>query len=276
MKVFISCDIEGIAGVVERDQTRSQGKDYERARTWMTDEVNAVIESALECNAAKILVNDAHGDMTNILIDRLNPQASLISGHHKPLVMMEGIQQGFDAVAFVGYHARMGTLSGVLDHTMFGQVVQEFRINNRLFGETGINALIAGHYRTPVVLVCGDDHTAKEAKAFLGQVTTVAVKRGITRYAAESLHPQEAASRIKEAALKAFGNYKSYKPFRIPGKLDIKIRFINSGMADEASLLPGSRRLDGFHVSYRAKDIMELTRASAVLITMAAQTLPGK
>lgn len=276
MKVFISCDIEGISGVVERDQTRFQGKDYERAREWMTNEVNAVIEAAVDCDAKRILVNDAHGDMCNILIDKLNPKATLISGHHKPLSMMEGIQEGFDAVAFVGYHAKMGTLGGVLDHTMYGQVVQELRINNRIFGETGINALIAGHYKAPVILVCGDAQTTREAKMFLGKVETVAVKRGITRYAAESLNPVEATLRIKEAAQRAFTSYKIYKPFRIAGPLRLIIRFINSGMADEASLMIGTKRIDAFQISYHAKNILELSRAYEVMITLAATTLPNK
>lgn len=274
MNVFISCDIEGIGGVVERGQTKFQGKDYERAREWMTNEVNAVIESALECRAKRILVNDAHGDMCNILIDKLNPKATLISGRHKPLVMMQGVQEGFDAVAFVGYHAKMGTAGAVLDHSMFGQVIHEFRINNRIFGETGINALIAGYYKAPVVLVCGDKQTTNEAKDFLGKVETVAVKKGITRYAAELLHPQEVVKRIKESARRAFKNYKTYKPFRISGPLKLTLRFINSGMADEATIMPRTKRIDGFQVSYQAKDILELCKASEVMIMLAAGTLP--
>jgi D-amino peptidase len=276
MKIFISSDIEGIGGVVERDQTRFQGKDYERAREWMTNEVNAVIESALDNGAKRVLVNDAHGDMCNIILDKLNPKATFISGHHKPLGMMEGIQAGFDVAAFVGYHSRMGTVGGVLDHTMFGQVVQEFRINNRIFGETGINALVAGYYKIPVVLVCGDEQTTREARQFLGKVETVAVKRGITRYAAESLHPKEVIRRIKESARKAFANYKSYKPFRLAGSLKLTLRFINSGMADEATLMPGTKRIDGFRVVYQAKDIIELGRAAEVMITLGATTLPPK
>jgi D-amino peptidase len=276
MKVFISCDIEGIGGVIERDQTDFKGKDYDKAREWMTNEVNAVIEAALACKATKILVNDAHGDMFNILIDKLNPKATIISGSHKPLVMMEGIQSGFDAVAFVGYHARVGTIGGVLDHTMHGRVVHEFRINNRLFGETGINALIAGHYKTPVVLVCGDEATSRESKAFLGKVETVVVKRGITRYAAESVHPTEAVKRIKEAALRAFKDYKSYKPFIMKGPLNLALEFMDSGMADEACLMPGTKRLNGFRVAYKARDIVELCQASMVLISLAYQTIPRK
>ncbi|MFH1227015.1 MAG: M55 family metallopeptidase [Planctomycetota bacterium] len=274
MKVFISCDIEGIAGVVERAQTKYQGKDYERAREWMTGEVNAVVESALECGAKRILVNDAHGDMCNILIDKLNPKATLISGRHKPLVMMQGVEEGFDAVAFVGYHAKMGTPGAVLDHTMYGQVVHEYRINNRVFGETGVNALIAGYYKAPVALVCGDVQTTIEAKKFLGRVETVAIKKGITRYAAELLHPQEAVRRIKKSACRAFSNYKTYRPFRISGPLKLTLRFINSGMADEAAILPRAERVDGFQVSYRAKDIIELCRAADVMIALAAGTLP--
>jgi len=211
--------------------------------------------------------------MSNILIDDLNPKATIISGHHKPMVMMEGIEKGFDAVAFVGYHGRMGTQGAVIDHTMWGTIVNEIRINNRLFGEIGINALVAGYYKTPVVLVSGDDKTVKEARQFLGKVETVAVKRGITRYCAELLHPEEAQRCIKEAAQRAFSNLKLFKPFVLPKPLKLCIRLTNSGMADEASIVPGVRRLDAIHVEYKARNILELYNMISVMIMMAATTL---
>jgi D-amino peptidase len=276
MKIYISCDMEGVAGVVEGDQTMYPGKDYDKARKWLTGEVNAVIEAALECEANEILVNDSHGDMYNIIIDELNPKATLISGHHKPLSMVQGIEKGFDGAVFVGYHSRMGTQGAVIDHTMYGVVVNEIRINDRIFGETGINALLAGYYKTPVVLVCGDDKTVQEAKRFLGRVETVAVKRGITRYAAESIHPEEAQHRIKEAARHAFENLNVFKPFVLPKPLKLTIRFANSGMADEASIIPGTRRIDAFNVEYKAKDILELHNMMQVMVTIAATTLPRK
>jgi D-amino peptidase len=284
MKVYISVDMEGVAGVVEPAQTDFKGKDYDKARKWLTGEVNAVIDAALECGAETIMVNDSHGDMCNILIDELNPKVTIISGHHKPMVMMEGIEKGFDAVVFVGYHGRMGTQGAVIDHTMWGRIISEFRINNRLFGETGINALVAGYYKTPVVLVCGDDKTVKEARQFLGRVETVAVKRGITRYCAESLHPEEAQRRIKEAAQRAFSNLKQFTPFTLPkpclrrrfraGRpLKLCLRFTNTGMADEASIIPGVRRTDAIHIEYKARNILELYNMASVMIMMAATTI---
>lgn len=276
MKIFISCDLEGIAGVVTRGQTRFQGKDYDKARCWMTGEVNAVIEAALDAGAKKVLVNDAHGDMSNILLDELNPKASIISGRSKPLGMMQGAQDKFDAAVFIGYHARMGTLNAVLDHTIYSRVVYELRINNRVFGETGINALIAGYYKTPVVLVAGDEATTREARRFLGVVETVTVKRGISRYAAETIHPKEAEEKIKEAAYHAFRNLRRYKPFMIPPPLRLSIRFMDSGMADEAALIPGTRRIDARQVSYRARNIIELCKTGDAMITLAATTLPPR
>lgn len=273
IRVYISVDMEGIAGVVEPKQTGYNGKDYDKARKWLTGEVNAVIEAAIECNAGKIMVNDTHADMSNVLIDELNPRATIISGHHKPLIMMEGIEKGFDAVALVGYHGRMGTQGAVIDHTMWGRIVSELRINNRPFGETGISALIAGYYKTPVVLVCGDDKTVKEARQFLGRVETVAVKRGITRYCAESLHPEEAQRRIKETAQRAFTNIKLFKPFVLPGQLKLCIRFTNAGMADEASIIPGVKRLDALRVEYKARNILELFSMTMVMIMMAGTTI---
>ena len=274
MKIYISCDIEGISGVVEKTHTKTTGMEYQRAREWMTNEVNAVVNAAFDCGAKRVLVNDSHGSMTNIIIDKLNPKATLISGCRKPLDMMQGIEEGFDAVAFVGYHAKMGTIGGVLDHTMYGQVVQEFKINNRLYGETGINALIAGQYKTPVVLVCGDDKTSREAKSFLGNVETVITKKGITRFAAELFHPEAVIKKITKSAKRAFTNYRKYKPFKMPGIMKLSIRFMNSAMADEAMTMPRARRADGFTVSYEAKDFIELYQVAKLMIMSGANLLP--
>ncbi len=117
LKVFISVDMEGIAGIVSVDHTSSDGKDYGIARRWMTEEANAAIQGALDAGATEIVVNDSHGGMKNLIASEINPNAYLITGSPKPLSMMQGIDETFDAVIFIGYHAKAGTKDGVLDHT---------------------------------------------------------------------------------------------------------------------------------------------------------------
>jgi len=139
MKVYISCDMEGVSGIVDSKQTRMDGEEYKRAQKLMTGEVNAAIEGALAGGATEILVNDSHGLMRNILIEELNPNAQLISGSSKPLSMMQGIDESFDAAFFIGYHAQAGTPYSVLDHT-YSSIVYQVSLNGRPVGETGLNA----------------------------------------------------------------------------------------------------------------------------------------
>ena len=187
LKVFISADMEGIAGVVNSDQTSSSGNDYNLARRWMTEEVNAAIRGALEAGATEIVVNDSHGSMRNIIVSELSPAARLITGSPKPLSMMQGIDDSFDAVIFIGYHAHAGTKDGVLDHTYSGSRIASIRVNGMELGETGLNALIAGWYGVPVVLVAGDSTVCSQAQEKLGKELEVApVKEAVGRYSANT------------------------------------------------------------------------------------------
>ena len=169
LKVFISVDMEGIAGVVNGDQTSSSGRDYGIARRWMTQEVNAAIRGALAAGATEIVVNDSHGSMRNVIISELDPVAFLTTGSPKPLSMMQGIDGTFDAVFFIGYHARAGSEDGVLDHTYSSGSVFSIKVNDMELGESEQNALIAGYYEVPVVLVTGDQTVCGQVKKSLGE-----------------------------------------------------------------------------------------------------------
>lgn len=274
MKIYISADLEGVCGVVHGDQTTQDGKDFERVRKWMTAEVNAAIEGAFAGGARGVLVNDSHGNMRNILPDELHRRAELISGNLKPLSMMEGISREFGAVFFVGYHAAMGSRAAILDHSFYGRVVQEVTVNQKVLGEVGINAMIAGAYRVPVVLVTGDSEVVKQARSLLGPIEGVAVKQAVTRYAARSIHPSEAQRRIKEAATRAVGLAKRIRPFRMKPPLRLRVRFTNSGMADGAAIMPGTRRVDAVTTEFRANSPIDIFRALDTWVTLGAATMP--
>ena len=148
MQTFISVDIEGVASVIHRDQTKLEGIEYETARRWMTDDANAAIEGALAAGATEIVVADSHGHMRNLLVEELHPSATLIRGALKPLCMLEGLQsQGHpqtDAVLLVGYHAMAGTGTGILNHTFSGGAIYRLSLNGLTVGEVGFNAALAG------------------------------------------------------------------------------------------------------------------------------------
>jgi D-amino peptidase len=267
MNVLISVDMEGIAGVVVGDHVSSNHKEYERFRKLMTAEANAAVEGALAGRATRVVVNDSHAGMTNILIEELNPAAELISGSPKPFSMMQGIGPDVDAVFLVGYHAASGTGAAVLEHTWSGRVV-EVRLTDHIVGETGLNAALAGAYGAPVVLVTGDRAVTEEARALLGEIETVAVKDGVARNAARCLHPEVAQERIRQAAARALG--RSVPPFVVPAPITLRIVFQRAIHADVAALVPGSERVNGRTVAWTGEDMPTVYQAFEAMATLAA------
>ncbi len=270
-KVFISVDMEGIWGVVHGDQTSPGSPDYGAARRWMADDVNAVIAGLREAGAGEIVVNDSHGSMRNILADALDPKASLISGSPKPLTMMQGIDSTFDAVVFVGYHARAGSAPAILDHTISGAVVRAFRVNGQELPEMGINGAIAGYYNVPVIMVSGDVETCSQARAlFGGSAVTSAVKEAIGRVAARIYPMEQARNGLKEAAREALLKKDKIQVFRISGPFTFEIEFNNSGQAERPLLLPGIKRTGARAVSFTANDYLEGFKMARAIIALAS------
>ncbi|GAA0348818.1 M55 family metallopeptidase [Bacillus horti] len=237
MKVFISVDMEGISGVATGQQM--QDPEYGRFRKLMTQDTNAAIAGAFEAGATEVLVGDSHGNMSNILIEELDPRARLISGSNKLLCQMEGIDETFDAAYFVGYHGREGgSERAVINHTISGLCVTEIRINGRPVGEAEINAGIAGYYGVPCVLITGDDVLAEEVKETLPDIEAAIVKRGIDRFTAELLSPQHAQEIIKEKAKLGLQKAKSIKPYQVAGKVTFEIEFKLTNQAQMCTLFP--------------------------------------
>jgi len=273
MKVFISADMEGVAGIVHSEHTLRDGKEHERARRLMTYEVNAAIEGALEAEASAVLVNDSHGTMRNLIPEELHEAAELITGSPKPLSMMQGIDSSFDATLFIGYHARRGSYTGVLEHTYHGGVISDVIINGKPMGETGINAALAGHFKVPVILVTGDSVVTEEARSLLGSIETVTVKHGVGRFAARCLSPSKARALIKKGATKALKNVKRFKPFSVKPPVKTEVSFIHTGMTEMAELLPGAKRINGRTVSFVSDDYFEAFKALRAMITLAGTSV---
>jgi len=269
VKVYISADMEGVAGIVHGEHTLREGKEHERARKLMTYEANAAIEGAVAVGATTVLVNDSHGTMRNIIPEELHEAAELITGSPKPFSMMQGIDSSFDAAFFIGYHARRGSYTGVLEHTYHGGVVSDVLINGKPMGETGINAGLAGHFKVPVILVTGDSVVTEEARAILGTVETVTVKEGVGRFAARCVSPTRARTLIKNGAAKALKSVNKFKPFRFKTPIKIEVSFVHTGMTEMAELLPGVSRINGRTVSFGSNDYLEAFKALRAMITLA-------
>ena len=272
LKVYISADMEGICGVVHANQTSPDSPEYAAARRWMADDVNAAIEGALQAGAAEIVVNDAHGSQRNINPAELNPRAVLISGSPKPFGMMEGIDSSYNAVIFIGYHARAGTQDAILDHTISGGVVRAVRINEAELPELGINAALAGAYGVPVVLISGDVAVCRQAKEILGkEIVTVPVKDAIGRTAARLVPMAEARSAIKSRVAEALKKLAQFKPYRRDSPFLFELEFLNSAQADMAAMIPAVKRLNPRSVSFTTDNYSQGYQLLRALIEIAAR-----
>ena len=269
MKVFISADIEGISGIVSTAQIYPENYGYQRAQMLMTDEVNAAIEGAIEAGADEIVVNDSHGPMTNIIIERLNPAAQLITGTPKRLGMMEGIDETFDAAIFIGYHARMNS-GGILCHTYNGAVNANVNVGGVDSGEFFLNASVAGFYNVPVVLVSGDDVLSEEVEDINNQIERVIVKESRGRYAGKCLVPSIAQSLIRRKTAEALKRCSMIEPVRINGPLLLKMTFVDSGQAEVASIMPHTELIHPNTVSFKADNAVECYRAEMAMVRIAA------
>jgi len=256
--------MEGITGVVNWEETGRDGKDYDYFRRIMSLEANAAVLGAFDAGASEVVVRDSHGSARNILPDLLDPRAQLIrdwSGG--PKSMMEGIDETFDAVVFVGYHAKAGTTDALLEHTTSGNV-QDFTINGRSYPEAGYNALIAGVYGVPVVFVAGDRALCEQARGFLGSVGTFATKEGIGA-AARNLHPEVSREGIRAGVAEAVRNRAQSRPFRLEAPYTLVLRLKTEESVYNGSFFPGARRTGDWELTFTSDDFLQLMYAYSIM-----------
>lgn len=265
MKVYISVDMEGVAGIVDWEQCLPGGDDYALGRELLVGEVNAAIEGAVAAGATEVLVNDAHSVMRNLPPAALRARASYLSGRFKPLYMMEGLDASYDAIVFLGYHAAIAS-PGVLSHTYNPRAIAGVRLNGIVTGEAGLNALVARHHAVPVAVITGDQYVGPEAAPFCPGIETVQVKTSLSRYAAEHLHPDTARERIRDgvtAALRSVGGLA--KPaISVPATIEVEL--LSPDMAEQATWIRGVTRLDGRTVAFTDDDPLALYRTFMTLV----------
>ncbi|PNY82636.1 M55 family metallopeptidase [Deinococcus koreensis] len=283
MRVVISVDMEGVCGVSSWVQVSPpefgglvNAGEYARARERMTLEAAAAAEGALAGGATDVLVNDSHDTMRNLIPELLPDGVRFTSGNDKPLSMVQGVQEsGVGALLFVGYHARAGSVRGPLAHTWNG-FVRDVRINGLSTGEYGLNALLAGHYGVPVVFACGDDVAMAEIRAELGEgVVTVAVKEGLSSFAAVHLHPREAQRRIRERAEQAVRAAGRATPYTTHWPAACQLSFNHQARADAAERVPGITRQGAVTVGWESPDAYHLFQTFRMLAKVAEVRLDG-
>jgi D-amino peptidase len=279
MKVLISADMEGTAGIVDRAHTaipdrgpltgiQHNAAEYDWARRLMTEEVNAAAAGAFEGGAKDVWITDAHGSMRNLLPLALHRDARYVSGSPKTLCMLEGLDETFGAVLFTGYHGSAGTPASVLAHTYIG-IIQDVRLNGVAMGEYGINAAVAGHFNVPVALVSGDNTVVAQVHTLLGpDVVGVEVKRGLGTTAAVHLHPEKARDAIRAGAAEAVRRAPRLRPYRVSLPVRLEVDIVGPDLTDLASLLPGVVRVGPRSVAYDGPDVLTMFKAWRAMLNV--------
>lgn len=277
MKIFISADIEGISGVATIQQLLTQG-EYHRFRKLMTDEINAAIRGAFNAGATEVVVADGHGNMSNILIEEIDPRARLISGNNRVMCQLEGLDETFDGILFVGHHGREGASDAVISHTLAGICVTEMMINDKIVGETEMNAIVAGGFNVPAIFISGDDSYIKEVKETLPNVESVVTKYAKNRLAAELIHPEVVQKDIEEKVSKAVKNINQFSPIQTEGAVTFEIEFKGPQQAQMTSTIPSVKMLSPTRISFTCKDVVSAYKhmwACVIIATAATNGVLG-
>lgn len=264
-RIFVSVDMEGIGGVVSDQQIGSAGFEYQRFRELMTEEANAAIAAAREAGASEFVVADSHGSFQNLLVDRLPADVQLVRGTPRPLGMLQGIDDSFDGVVLLGYHASTVNPDGVRAHTFSSANLADVKLNGGSVTEGAWNAALAGHFGVPVLAVSGDAAAVAEVQARLPGVEGAVVKWPYGFHSARVLSPEASRQAIRAAVASALRRRAELVPYRLSAPLEVEIRFKAYRPSEVLAWLPLFKRVDAHAVRFPARDMVEATRILSFL-----------
>ena len=265
LKVYISADMEGIAGVVSQEQLGPTGFEYQRFREFMTAEVLAAIAGARDAGATEVVVSDSHGNGQNLLIERLPADVTVIRSFPRPLMMMQGIDSTFSAAVFIGYHASTTSPAGVRAHTISSANLAAVELNGVAMPEAGINAAIAGRFGVPVVMISGDDVAVAEAQRLIGNIEGAVVKRALGFHSAATITPEAAQALIRQKVRAALARRGELRPYAATAPVRLDVTFKNYRPAEMLAYLPGVQRTTAHAVRFTGADILEVSRFLAFI-----------
>ncbi len=260
LKVYISADMEGVVGVVSGDQLGPSGFEYGRFREFMTREVLAAIDAARAAGASEILVSDSHGNGENLLIEMFPADVTIVRSWPRPLMMMQGIDESFDAAILLGYHSSTHNPDGIRAHTISSARLADVRLNGRSVSEAGISAAIAGHFGVPVVMISGDDAAVSEAQEMLGDIEGAVVKWNYSFHSARTLTPEAAYQLIGEKVKTAFARLESFQPFVVQTPVSLDVRFKSYRPSQMLAYLPIVERTDAHSIRYVGDTMIEISK----------------
>lgn len=273
-KVYISVDMEGVVGVVTPDQLGPSGFEYARFREFMTNEALAAIEGARKAGATEFVVSDSHGNGENLLIERFPADVRIVRAWPRPLSMMAGIDDTFDAVLFIGYHASTHNPEGVRAHTFSSARLSRVALNGVDVTEGAWNAAVAGHFGVPVVMMSGDDAAVEEVRSLVGPIVAAQVKQHFGYHSATTMTPEAAYALIRAKAQEGVERRGEFKPFVVKKPVTLDISFKNYRPAEVLSYLKGVERTDSHSIRYRAEDMIDAAQFMVFLTNYSLELEP--
>jgi len=273
MRVLVSADMEGATGVTWTADVVPGTEQWQRMRRLFAGDVNACVDGLVAGGAREVLVNEAHASQRNLLLEDLDERAIMLTGRHKPLSMMQGIDAQVDGVVFLGYHAGSGT-RGVLSHTYLENSITGVWLDGLPASEGLLNAALAAEYGVPVLLVTGDDMTCRDASGYAPDALTVAVKRYVSRYAAVCTPPARTSTVIREAARRAMSRagHAEAPPAR-PRRIEVE--FDATHLADAAAVIPTVTLIGERRIGFDAPSMTDAMMAFKIVTSIAAGAIEG-
>ena len=258
-KIYISADLEGVVGVVTGEQLGPDGFEYQRFREFMTAELNACIDAARAAGATEFLISDSHGNGQNLLIEQLPTDVMVIRSFPRPLGMMEGIDDTFDGVIFLGYHSSAANKRGVRAHTMSSANVIDIRLNGISMSEGSMNAAIAGHFGVPVIMISGDDVAVAETQVIVGDIEGAVVKWAKGFHSAQTLTPDAAYEVIRTRTKSAVDRIDDFEPYVLETPIELELTLKHYRPVELLGYLPNVERVNSHTIRFVGKDILEIS-----------------
>ena len=252
--------MEGVVGAVTGEQLGPEGFEYQRFRQFMTDEVNAAIDAARAAGATEFVISDSHGNGQNLLIEQLPIDVTIVRSWPRPLGMMEGIDDSFDGVIFIGYHASTANTRGVRAHTMSSASITGLRLNGIEMTEGSMNAAIAGHFGVPVIMVSGDDAAVAENQVIIGDIEGAVVKWAKGFHSAQTLTPEAAYEVIRTRTASAISRIDSFEPYVLDTPIELELSLKNYMPVETLSYLPNVEKVNSHTIRFVGQDMIEISK----------------
>jgi D-amino peptidase len=258
LKIYISVDMEGVAGVVTADQLLPGGFEYERFRHFMTDETLAAVRAAKQAGATQIVVSDSHGNGENLLVEAFPKDVRLVRSWPRHGAMMAGLDKSFAGAIFVGYHASTSNAKGVRAHTFSSAHLTRVALNGSPVTEAEFNAAYAGEFGVPILFASGDDAAIAEIKTHLGEMDTVITKNNLGFHSAETLTPAASCDLIFDGVLHAMAHRAQRHATLISKPVTLELSFKNYMPAEVLSYLRSVERVDSHSIRFVGRDMAEV------------------